>query len=95
MTRGPVIPAPLKRKDIMKTIARIPMEENRGYHIYQPIKYVVGELIIKEDENGHFHSIATYFDKKVERKKYFEIMKYAVPTKTVRAGGPTGNKPQA
>lgn len=79
----------------MKTIARLPIEENLGYHIYQPTKYVVGETIIKEDENGHFHSIDTYFDEKVERKKYFEIMKYAVPTRTVRAGGPTGDKRQA
>jgi len=60
----------------MKTIARLPIDENLGYHIYQPIKYVVGELIIKEDENGHFHSIATYFDEKVEKKEYMKATSY-------------------
>lgn len=70
----------------MKTIARMPIHENLGYHIQQPIKYIVGELIIKEDEDGHFHSIPTYFDQKVEKEKYYEIM---------GAGGPTGNKLQA
>jgi len=58
----------------MKTIARIPMHEHKEYWIHQPIKYIVGEMIFKEDENGHIHSFATYFDQKVEKEKYFKIM---------------------
>ena len=58
----------------MKTIARIPMHEHKEYWIHQPIKYIVGEMIFKEDENGHVHSFPTYFDQKVEKEKYYKIM---------------------
>ena len=50
------------------------MHEHKEYWIHQPIKYIVGEMIFKEDENGHVHSFPTYFDQKVEKEKYYEIM---------------------
>lgn len=43
--------------------------------IQSKTKYVVGELIIKEDENGHFHTIPTYFDQKVELTEYNRVMR--------------------
>ena len=58
----------------MKTIARIPLNELKQYWIYQQTKYIVGEMIYKEDENGHIHTFPTYFDEKVEKEKYYEIM---------------------
>tara|TARA_Y100000114_G_scaffold120665_1_gene115706 strand:+ start:3051 stop:3239 length:189 start_codon:yes stop_codon:yes gene_type:complete len=58
----------------MKTIARIPLNELKQYWIYQQTKYIVGEMIYKEDENGHIHTFPTYFDEKVKKEKYFEIM---------------------
>ena len=50
------------------------MHEHKEYWIHQPIKYIVGEMIFKEDENGQVHSFPTYFDQKVEKEKYYEIM---------------------
>ena len=31
-------------------------------------------MIYKEDENGHIHTFPTYFDEKVEKEKYYEVM---------------------
>jgi len=57
----------------MKTIARVPIEEFDNKRAVMK-KFVVGELIVKEDENGHHISIPTYFDQKVEKETYNKIM---------------------
>jgi len=60
----------------MKTIKRLPIRESMpSWLIQSKTKYVVGELIIKEDENGHFHTIPTYFDQKVELTEYNRVMR--------------------
>jgi len=59
----------------MKTIKRLPIKEAiPSWLIQSKTKYVVGELIIKEDENGHFRTFPTYFDEKVELSEYNKIM---------------------
>tara|TARA_Y100000114_G_scaffold152534_1_gene170984 strand:- start:869 stop:1075 length:207 start_codon:yes stop_codon:yes gene_type:complete len=58
----------------MKTIARMPIHEGGAPWIYKPKKYILGEMIYKEDENGHIHTFPTYFDEKVEKEKYYKIM---------------------
>lgn len=58
----------------MKTIARLPIHEGGAYWIHKPTKYIVGEMILKEDDNGHLHSFRTYFDEKVELEKYKKVM---------------------
>jgi|TARA_R100001443_G_C3336630_1_gene173576 hypothetical protein len=56
---------------IMKTIARLPIEEFDNRRSVMK-KFVVGEMIFKKDENGHVHSFPTYFDQKVEKEKYHQ-----------------------
>jgi hypothetical protein len=57
----------------MKTIARLPIEEFDNKRSVMK-KFVVGELIVKQDDNGHCVSIPTYFDQKVEKETYDKIM---------------------